>query len=354
MRVPASAHSGARRAAALAASAGLLAASLAFSAAPAAAGGGGGGGGAEGVPGLNHVFLIIGENTQLSQLNKNNSPYFLGTLAPQSAVLTNYWATTHYSESNYVAMTAGDFTDCMQKDGKASACHVNWDNLFHQLAVAHKSFTTWSESMPDACHLLNTGDDANLNHYAAKHNPQVFFDNVEGDALGGSWMDNGSTQGGAYCRGNNLPAGGTGPNDMSWFNAALASNAQSISAFNLVVPNECEDGHSNCQPAGNPILQFDTFLSNEVPLIQAYIRAHGGLLIVTYDEGVTSSPIRAVKFGDGGNVAWAAWGRQVQAGSSIGTEYTHYSMLRTLEDGFGVSGYVGHAADVLPITEIWK
>ena len=52
-------------------------------------------GGAEGVPALSHVFVIIGENTQLSQLNTGNAPYLLGTLKPQSAWLTNYRATTH-------------------------------------------------------------------------------------------------------------------------------------------------------------------------------------------------------------------------------------------------------------------
>ena len=342
-----------RRLVALLATAGLIAGSVAATATLVAAAGG-----IEGVPALNHVFVIIGENTQLSQLNKNNSPYTLGTLAPASAWLTNYWATTHYSESNYVAMMSGQFTDCQQKDGKAASCHQDVDNLFHQLYSVGRTFTTWSESMPDACHLLNTGGDPTLNHYAAKHNPQVFFDNVEGDAVSavgaGGWLDNGSTQGGAFCRATNIATGSAGPNDMSGFNAALASNASTISDFNLVVPNECEDAHSNCKPAGNPILQFDNFLAREVPLIGAYIAAHGGTLIVTYDEGVTSSPVRAVKFGDGGNVAFLAWGPQVRAGTIIGTEYTHYSLLRTLEDGLGVGGYVGSAAAVTPITEIWK
>ena len=57
-------------------------------------------GGAEGVPALGHVFVIVGENTPLSQLNMGNAPYLLGTLMPASAWLTNYFATTHYSEAN--------------------------------------------------------------------------------------------------------------------------------------------------------------------------------------------------------------------------------------------------------------
>ncbi len=313
-------------------------------------------GGAEGVPALSHVFVIIGENTQLSQLNTGNAPYLLGTLKPQSAWLTNYWATTHYSESNYVALTSGQFTECQQKDGTTASCHQNVDNLFQQMAHARTSFTTWSESMPSPCYLFNTGGDSTLNHYAAKHNPQLFFDNVEGDSLGGTWLNN-NNQGGTFCQGTNIATGGTGPNDMSVFNNALTgtSGAPPISDFNLVVPNECEDAHSNCSPAGNPILQFDDFLNNEVPLIQSYINAHGGLLIVTFDEGVTSSPKRAVKFGNGGNVAWLAWGPQIHPATYTDGPHTHYSFLRTLQDGYGLTNsYLGAAADVTPIASIWR
>jgi hypothetical protein len=310
----------------------------------------------EGVPHFSHVFVIVGENTSLSELNKNNAPYMLGTLQQSSAWLTNYWATTHYSEANYVAMMAGDFTPCMQADGSADSCHVPWDNLFNQMGLAGISFKTWSESMPEPCYLVNSGGDAGLNHYAAKHNPQLFFDNVEGNSLGGSFVDNAS-QGGTYCQHTNIATGGTGPNDMSVFNAALdgSSSAPSISRFNLVVPNECEDAHDNCKPSGNPVIQYDNFLAQEVPLIQSYISAHGGVLFVTFDEGYTNSPNRAVKFGNGGNVAFAAWGPQVHPAIYSGGPYTHYSFLRTLQDGFGLtSSYLGNAALVSPINTIWN
>ncbi len=316
-------------------------------------------GGKEGVPALSHVFVIVGENTELSQLNMGNAPYLLGTLKPASAWLTNYFATTHYSEANYVAMTSGQFTQCQQKDGTTASCHQNVANLFQQLALAKDTFTTWSESMPAPCFLVNAGGDATQNHYAAKHNPQLFFDNVEGDTLGGSWLNNGANQGGAFCTATNTPAGSASvPNDMSVFNNALAGapGAPAISDFNLVVPNECEDGHDNCKPAGNPITQFDNFLAREVPLIQNYINGHGGLLIVTFDEGITNSPVRAVKFGDGGNVAFAAWGPQVHPAVYPGGPFTHYGFLRTLQDGFGLSPYLGGAGDpaTLPINQIWN
>ena len=314
------------------------------------------------------VFLIIGENTQLSQLNKGNAPYMLGTLKPSSAWLTNYWATTHYSESNYAAMTSGDFTACEQKDGKVTACHQDIDNLFNQLANNGKTFLTWSESMPKPCYLFNTGTDSAQNHYAAKHNPQLLYDNVEGDIPWtqpghGTYVINPDNTGGSFCASTNVSMGGDGTqrNDTTLFNDVLTGNAPqnapSIADFNLVVPNECEDGHSNCKPEGNPITQFDDFLKNEVPLIQDYITAHGGLLLVTFDEGVTSSPKRAVKFGNGGNVMFAAWGPQVRTGAVYEQgAFTHYSLLRTIEDGFGITTYLGKANDPAthPIYPIWN
>jgi phosphatidylinositol-3-phosphatase len=315
-------------------------------------------GGAEGVPALGHVFVIMGENTQLSQLNTGNAPYLLNTLMPASASLTNYWATTHYSEANYVAMTSGQFTQCEQKDGTVASCHQDKENIFRQLAAAGLTSTTWSESMPAPCYLVNTGADKTLNHYAAKHNPQLIFDNVEGGATAtavgsGTFVDV-NNQGGAYCQATNVSASASAssPNDMSVFNNALRANS-GFSDFNLVVPNECEDGHSNCKPAGNPITQFDNFLAQEVPPIQRYIADNGGLLIVTFDEGVTSSPIRSVTFGNGGNVAWVAWGPQVHPAVYPGGPFTHYSFLRTLEDGFGL-GYAGAAGLVTPINQIWN
>ena len=36
----------------------------------------------EGVPAFGHVFLIIGENTGLNQVNKTDMPFFVGTVKP--------------------------------------------------------------------------------------------------------------------------------------------------------------------------------------------------------------------------------------------------------------------------------
>src|ERR1700756_3098844 len=305
----------------------------------------------EGVPQFGNVFVIIGENTDFSQLTKNTAPYLMGTIKPESAWLTNYFATTHYSESNYVAMTSGQFTACEQKDGSIASCHQNVPNLFNQLDVTYGpgAWTSWMESMPTPCDINSFGSDATLNKYRAKHNPALIYDNVAGTWSGTTLTPSNE------CLTQDVPAGTTGPNNMDAFNTALGG---AVSRFNFIVPNECEDAHDNCKPVGNPVLQFDAFLQREVPQILSrpeFAPGGNGVLIVTFDEAVTSSPNRALRVENGGQVAFAVISPLANVGS-YGNDWNHYSFLRTLEDGLGVSGlgYVGGAASATAINTIWK
>src|SRR5438067_438773 len=70
----------------------------------------------EGIPRLNHVFVIIGENTDYSHVTATNSPYTMLTLKPRSVWLSRYYAATHWSQANYVALMSGQFNHCQQQD----------------------------------------------------------------------------------------------------------------------------------------------------------------------------------------------------------------------------------------------
>ena len=80
-----------------------------------------------------------------------------------------------------------------------------------------------------------------------------------------------------------------------------------------------------------------------------------GVLFITFDEADTKSPNNAIKFGNGGQVVFAVISPLANVGS-YGYEWNHYSFLRTLQDGHGVSnlGYLGDAATASPIDTIWK
>jgi hypothetical protein len=95
--------------------------------------------GLEGVPTFSNVFLIIGENTTYSQLTVGTAPYQESNLRPDAAWFTNYFATSHYSTSYYVAMTSGQYTRREQEDIKPIDRHQDTANIFNQLTDAGTS-----------------------------------------------------------------------------------------------------------------------------------------------------------------------------------------------------------------------
>jgi hypothetical protein len=304
----------------------------------------------EGVPAFGNVFVIIGENAELGNVNKSNSPFLVGTMRPRSAWQTNYFALAHNSLANYIGMTSGQFIACDQDDDPPVTCHQDVDNLFHQMDAAGVSWKSWMESMPVPCDIeKEAGTLQDSNTYRVKHNPAVYYDDVEGQ--NGVWS---ATAQSAECLSDVIPAGTTGPNDMSIFDQALA--AGNVARFNLVVPNQCEDAHDSCSPpSGPPLTQFDDFLAREVPQIEASPAfGSNGVIVVVFDEGAGDNiKNHQDKFGQGGRVVFDVEGPLVTPGiySDI---YDHYSFLRTMEDGFRLSGYVGNAAAVKPIANIWR
>ena len=107
-------------------------------------------------------------------------------------------------------------------------------------------------------------------------------------------------------------------------------------------------------PSTTATLQFDNFLAREVPLIeQSPAFGPNDVIIVTYDEDERAGGMAKKNgFGQGGHVASAILGPLAVPGEYTGVFY-HYSLLRTIEDGFGLSAYVGYANNVTPITGIW-
>jgi hypothetical protein len=313
----------------------------------------------EGVPAFGHVFVIVGENTDLSQLNKNSAPYQTGFIKQNAAWLTNFWATSHYSTSNYVGMTSGQYLPCDQQDDPPATCNQNVANLFGQLTHAEIPWAEWNESMPAPCYLVNSGSSKTFNSYKVKHNPAVYYADTEG--AGGVWSStpDGLPGTSSTCLHNVISTGGTGSNDTSALDAALKSG--NVPRFNYIVPNQCEDGHDNCGPTNNRILQYDQFLEREVPKIldsPAFTSDPHAVLIVSYDEGNGAGPHQADKqapgFG-GGNVAFAVMGPLVTGGVTWPALHNQYGMLRTLEDGFGITEHPAGAGNpTSPINEIWN
>jgi acid phosphatase len=106
----------------------------------------------------------------------------------------------------------------------------------------------------------------------------------------------------------------------------------------IIVPNQVNDMHSASVRTG------DDFLAAFVPAIleSAAFKA-GSLLIVTFDEGTGND-------GGGGHIATLLATPAMAPGSRFAGPATHYSVLRTIEDAWGLQS-MGAAADTsaLPI-----
>jgi len=294
----------------------------------------------EGVPRFGHVFVLIGENTDYQHLTTVNAPYLMTELRPRSAWFSNYYAATHWSQANYVALVSGRFTDCEQTD-KGYACRDDVDNLFHQLDGAGMSWKVWLESGAAKCDTGSGGtcssnDPCPLAGFYTTGNPPIDFTDISYDE----------------CLANDIPAG-TPDDGMVTFNSDLAKGA--VGDFNFVIPNGCDDGEANCKPVNNRYTQFDDFLAREVPLIETS-PAFGkdGVIIVLYDEDQRMGGLASKNgLGSGGHIVCALISPLVQPGEYADVTYS-YSVLRTIQDGLGLSPYLGSAAAVGTLPVVWK
>jgi len=298
------------------------------------------GGGAEGVPRFGHVFVLIGENTDYQHLTATNAPYLMNTIRPSSAWFDNYYAATHWSQANYVALTSGRFTRCEQSDG-GYACRDDVDNLFHQLDGAGMSWKVWLDSAPGKCDTGSGGSCASnepcpLTGFYTTGNPPIDYTDI-------SYGE---------CLASDVPAG-TPEDGMATFNAALASG--DVPDFNFVIPNGCNDGEAHCKPLNNRYLQFDEFLAREVPLIESSPAfGEDGAIVITYDEDQRMGGLAAKNgLGSGGHIPCVLISPRVQPAEYEATTYS-YSVLRTIQDGFGLRPYLGSAANISPLPVVWK
>lgn len=259
---------------------------------------------------LQHLVVILEENKPATSIVGNSqAPYFNGLLS-QYAHATRYSAITHPSLPNYLALTSGTTggitSDCNPPGG---SCLVTTPNLADALKAKGLTWRMYAEGMPAPCSAGNDG------RYAVKHNPFLYYPSVTASA--------------AYCAQHDVP--------FTSFVSDLAS-ASTLPAFSFVSPDLCNDMHS-C-----PIATGDAWLAQLVPQIldSPAFRTQRSLLVVTFDEGDSSDNVVACLFA----------GPAAQRGAVSRTAYTHYSLLRTIENGLGLPPLSADDAAAVPMTDL--
>jgi phosphatidylinositol-3-phosphatase len=253
-----------------------------------------------------HFVMIVLENRELGEVIGSGSAPYINTLARQGALASDYHAITHPSLPNYIALLAGDplgiASDCTDCQARGAA-------LPDQLEHAHIGWRAYMEGLPHSCYA-----GASAGGYAKKHDPFMYFRQTAGNP--------------ARCRG-----------VVPLTQLAGDLRRERLPAFAWISPNLCDDGHD----CGNATT--DRFLAHLVPYLLAGIGPHG-VLAVVWDEGTSNSG--CCSLAAGGRVPLILAGPPVRAGYRLSTPADHYSLLRLVEDSFGLPRLRGAVCPCTP------
>lgn len=273
-----------------------------------------------GVPHFRHVFVVVMEN--LDYRSVLATPGF-AMLADQYALATNYYAVAHPSLPNYLALTSGATwginSDCVE-------CFVNVPNLAEQLGAAHVSFGAFMQGIPSQCFLSDYGG----KDYASKHDPFRYYRDVRTRR--------------ALCN---------AIRPASQLSPLLTGPARSVPRFVWVTPDLCNDGH-DCAPA-TAARWLDGFVA---ALTKSAAWRDNGVLFVTWDESEGSDatvepPNRVAACCGGGQVATFVIAPKIRPGLRVSVIYSHYSLLATIEDAFGLP-LLQNARRATPLTAFFQ
>jgi hypothetical protein len=318
----------------------------------------------EGMPAVNHMFVIVLENENLGATWHTPGTY-LNSLLAQGAFASQYYGASHVSADNYIAMTSGQTptplfnTDCLDW----SKCE-SWEaarpdggvSVADQVDAAGKTWKAYMDGMQTACqHPPTDASPASFNAdpyqtgYATRHDPFVYYPPIV------------NNQG--YCDSHVLP--------YSQLATDLAAES-STPNYVFITPDTCHDGHdAPCvgSDVGQPgwqqggLVSTNDWMSTEVPKILSSpaftTPGMASVLFITTDEaantdatGCTTGPVTnggtpgtcasgvpGIGVDGGGLVGLLAIGSpdaHVAAGTTTAVPYDHASLLRTVEDGLGL------------------
>jgi len=319
----------------------------------------------EGVPHYDHILVIVDENKDYEQILDPAAAPNIARLAATNGNATKFYAEVHPSEANYVALLGGDTfgihdddafycqagsTRTMCDGAKAAgyADHtVRARHLGDQLVAAGLTWKGYYESLPEPGSLAVTASDPRYDNgtrktalYASKHSGFMNFADVQAD-----------------------PRRRDRIVDFDQLERDLASNQ--VPSFALIVPNQCNDMHglhgdgipADCDGDAHAALirRGDTFMGQLVSRIEAspmWASRQNVAIVLTFDEGSGKSrlgccgvtPDAPSNFG-GGHIPTIVIANHGKGAIADDRPYSHYSLLRTIEDAFGLNEHLAHAND---------
>ena len=336
-------------------------------------------------PHMDHVFVIMMENTAYSDLLSATNPNttFIRSLANNYGLATDYYGVTHTSLPNYVAVTSGSTWGSNADDeAQADLGYFNHLSLFDQLNQAGVSWKGYMESMPSAGYTGNYGDcsdpsldpnctggDTGTALYVRKHNPFMQYPDIF-----------------------NNPQQAANVVPLTQLSTDLADG--NVPQFSWITPNICNDMHGGAPSCPYPdtptdanqatlYQDGDTFLNTWVSAIMNSSAWTGNSAIfIMWDEGgyadsspygpedntgCCDSPVLPATAPDptsggggdlaggtlygGGHVPMIVVARHGARGLTDPTPTNHYSLLQTIEQNWNLP-FLGNASDTLQVQSL--
>ncbi|KAJ3184259.1 hypothetical protein HDU87_005106 [Geranomyces variabilis] len=244
------------------------------------------------VPGANfdRIMTVIFENTDYSDVIAD--PYFSSlTTNHNGKLLTNYMAIAHPSQPNYVGLLTGG------KDVSSdSTANIAKKNLVDLLEAKNIDWRAYMENYPGNCFASDSSDGL----YRRKHNPFISMNDVRTNA--------------ARC---------AKIVDAQQFTADVS--AGTVPSYVFFTPNMNDDGHDTDLATASAWAQsfFEPLLSNADFMKNT-------LIVITWDESesyIGANKVAAYLLGPGVDTS---------AGTEDSSSYSHYSVLRTIEDNWSL------------------
>ncbi|WP_407570930.1 alkaline phosphatase family protein [Deinococcus altitudinis] len=270
-------------------------------------------------PALSHVFVIVLENHSLKNTIGNANMPAINRLARTYGYAANYTGVAHPSLPNYVAIIAGGTMNFTSDD---PGPRFAGDNLALQLSRAGLSWRGYMQALPKAGSQVPYAGT-----YGKKHNPFMLSSDLLAD-----------------------PAQVMNVRTLADLGPDL--DAGRAPSFSFIVPDVCNDMHGAPECRGRAQLDHagDAFVDTWTRRIMASPSwKAGAAIVVTFDEGEGGD-----RLGGGGRIATIVVAQGGPRGVVSRAAYNHYSLLRTLEEGFGLPLLRG-AKTVAPMSDLfWK
>lgn len=277
-------------------------------------------------PRVGHVWVFVFENTNFDAVTAASMPYF-SEQAAKGLTLSKMYGVGHASLTNYIAMASGHApvpktqADCFSYDCVFEA--PDDDNLASQLQAAGLDWRGYFDGAPGPCPIPpnpGTGDPY-IKGYATRHNPFMYYRRIVADTAG--------------CAERVRP----------YTDMAKDLAAEKVAQYTLVVPDTCNDAHDGGEQCG--LTTADNWLKAALPpILNSKAYRDGGAVVLTFDEATIADASNCCGSEPaGGHIATAILSpRLAKPGTVDDTPYSHYSLLRTIEENFGLP-LLRHAAD---------